>query len=998
MSGRNASPYAADVDFSILGPLEVGHDEELVSIRRGLPRGLLIYLLLHRRVPVAAEVLADRLWSGEPPADAVNAVQRVVSYLRRTLGEAGRELLATRPAGYALLVDDEAVDACRFDQRVHAAATLVDQGTAWGARRGLDEIHSAMKLWRGEPLADVVHQEWAVAEIVRLEELRAQAQSLGLAALLRLNRADEAVGQARALVTEHPLQEQFHRQLMLALYRSGRQGEALAAYSALRRLLSDELGLDPSPQLQVLERQVLDQAAELDWQPPSDWSTTVAESRDPVLPAARLPAAVTSLVGRETALLQLGDVLAKARVLTLTGAGGVGKSRLALELAQRETQRRVWWVELDVVAEAELVAATVAHTLAAVSQPGSDLIETVARVIGDRPALLVLDGCEHLPSATAELVTQLQSRCPSLVQLVTSRRPLRVAGEVTWPVPTLDLPAEAVVDPTGSSVAASLQLFEQRARAARPDFAIDATNAADVREIVRALDGLPLAIELAAAHVDVLPPAGIRRRLADRFELLQSDRWDVPARQHTLRAVIDSSAALLAGEEREHFELLGVFAGTFDLEAVEAVTGSAPATAYRLTASLVRQSLVAPVEGGRFRLLESMRVYTLDYLRRTSRLDEVRTRHAAHMLALMTAGDQGLRGPDQQEWLIRLRASVPDLRAALEWLLAGGGPVRGAQLAAISTWFWTREGMLDEAARWMEKAAEVDIEDRAVRAAVLHASGRIAAPLGDLRRARDACAASIQLSRELEDDAALGRALVTLGLCEWALGDLPAAARALDEAADRAEAGGDRWHRDAALVLRLRTAVDVGETDVGQRLDLVLSSIRTTGDQHLVGLALGQRARLGLISGDPDLAYSTADEALQHWQSVHYREGEIQARNLRARALVVAGQLHRALADARTAILTAADIGHRGGLAEGLETLATVRYAAGLDEEAQEILTIADRERERTAIPIPAADQAALTELRRSVMERLRNRVAGSGTAGPPRDLERLLADLRAHG
>ncbi|HEX8510433.1 MAG TPA: BTAD domain-containing putative transcriptional regulator [Propionibacteriaceae bacterium] len=983
------------MDFSVLGPLEVSHDGESVLIRRGLPRGLLVYLLLHRRVPVAAEVLADRLWSGEPPADAANAVQRVVSYLRRALGDAGHGLLATKPSGYVLLVEDHWVDAFRFEQQVRAAVSLDARGTAAGARRALEELNAAMKLWRGEPFSDVAQHEWAVAEIVRLEELKTQAQGLGLAGLLQLNRADEAVGQARALVAEHPLQEQFHSLLVLALYRSGRQSEALAAYSTARRLLSEELGLDPGPQLQMLERQVLDQAPELDWVPPPDWVSSGAQGDEEILAPSGLPAAVTSLVGRDWALLQLSQTLAGTRLLTLTGAGGVGKSRLVLELAQRETRRRVWWVQLDVVAEAELVASTVAHALGAVVPPGVDPVEAVAQTISDDEALLVLDGCERVAAAAAELVDQLQRRCPSLVQLVTSRRPLRVAGEVTWPVPPLDLPGEPRVGSAVPPVAASLQLFEERAKAARPDFVIDAGTEADVAAIVRALDGLPLAIELAAAHIDVLPPAGILRRLADRFDLLQDERWDAPARQHTLRAAIDSSVALLAGDEREHFGQLGVFAGSFDLDAVEAVTCTAPAKAYRLTASLVRQSLVAPVEGGRFRLLESMRVYAREDLVGSGRLTDVQSRHAQHLLALMTAADQGLRGPDQQEWLIRVRASVPDLRAALDWLLGGADPAQGARLAAMSTWFWTREGMLDEAARWMERAAEVPVSDRAIRAAVLHASGRIAAPLGNLRAARDACTSSVALSRALGDDGALGRALVTLGLCEWALGDLPAAARAHEEAADRAEATGDRWHHDAALVLRLRTAIDAGEPDVEQRLDRVLARVRSTGDQHLVGLALGQQARLGLISGDPDRAYAAATSSLDYWRSVNYREGEVQALNLLARASVVSGRLEEAASEARAAVLAAADIGHRGGLAEGLETLAEVRHAAGLDDQALELLTVAQRERDDAAVPVPAADRAAVEALRRSVAERLDASTDPVLGATRRRDLDDVVTELR---
>jgi hypothetical protein len=329
----------------------------------------------------------------------------------------------------------------------------------------------------------------------------------------------------------------------------------------------------------------------------------------------------------------------------------------------------------------------------------------------------------------------------------------------------------------------------------------------------------------------------------------------------------------------------------------------------------------------------------------------------------------------------------------LDWLLEGGDPQGGAQLAAASTWFWTREGMLDEAARWMQKARAVPIQDVTVRAAVLHGSGRIAAPLGDLSAAREACAASIELSRSLDDDAALGRALITLGLCEWALGDLSAAAGTHDEAAARAEASGDRWHRDVALVLRLRTAIDACEPDAEQRLDSVLSTLGSGGDPQVVGLALGQQARLGLMSGDADRASATAQASLKHWRSVGYREGELQAMNLTARASVLAGHLDQAAGAARSAVLLAVSMGHRGGLFEGLETLATIHHAAGRDDEAWELISVADRERERTAIPVPAGDRTAIDELRRSVTDR--RRLDGGRSAARLRDLQQIVADLR---
>ena len=269
-----------------------------------------------------------------------------------------------------------------------------------------------------------------------------------------------------------------------------------------------------------------------------------------------------------------------------------------------------------------------------------------------------------------------------------------------------------------------------------------------------------------------------------------------------------------------------------------------------------------------------------------------------------------------------------------------------------------------------------------------------AAPLGDLPAAREACAASSELSRSLGDDAALGRALITLGLCEWALGDLSAAAGTHDEAAARAEASGDRWHRDVALVLRLRTAIDAGEPDAEQRLDTraVDSRLRAAIRTWSVWRS-GSKPGWALMSGDADRASATAQASLKHWRSVGYREGELQAMNLTARASVLAGHLDQAAGAARSAVLLAVSMGHRGGLFEGLETLAVIHHAAGRDDEAWELISVADRERERSAIPVPAGDRTAIDELRRSVTNR--RRLDGGRSAGRLRDLQQIVADLR---
>jgi predicted ATPase/DNA-binding SARP family transcriptional activator len=958
-----------------------------------LPRALTVLLLLRRRAPTSAEVIVDRLWSGAPPADPANAVHRVVSHLRRALGPEGGTLLVSHAPGYALLAGDDTVDAIRFERLVRGA---MEADAATAAGRALDDIDAALALWRGEPLADVAQHEWAAAEVSHLEETCLQARETRLALLLALNRPHEVVAEARGLIAGHPLREQLHARLMTALYRTGRQGEALQAYATVRQLLADELGLDPGPALQQLERRILTQDEGLQWAPPraADRPTPapVATSFPAPVPAA--VAAPTSLVGRQKELAELEDLLARTRLLTLTGPGGAGKTRLARELIGRQADRDTWFVDLSVLANDGLVASTVARAVGAPVTLGGDAVQAVADRLGSARGLLVLDNCEHVVEAASDLASRLLRGCAHLVQVITSRRALRVTGEVTWPVPPLGLPPPGATSEEAVAGTPAAELFADRAAAVHPGFVIDDRNAADVAAIVHALDGLPLALELAAAHADVLPVDAIRRRLADHFDLLETDVRDVPARQRTLRAVIDSSVNLLTAAERRFFVQLGAFAGSFDLDGAAAVTGSPAAATYRLTASLVRQSLVIPTLGGRYRLLESLRVYAAEALAADHAPADVRRRHLDHLVDLMTTADDQIRTEAQEEWLTRVRESLPDLRSALRWSLAGAAPDRGALLAATSTWYWTLEGMLQEARQWLAAAEAAPVLKDGVRAALQLAVGRIAAPLGELSRARDACATSVEISRRTGDDRMLGAALVTLGIAHWALGDLTAAAAAHDEAVNRLTVVDDRWNRTAALVLRARTAIDAGEADVDDRIDTALASARQGGDKHLIGLAVSQQARRLLLLGDAQAGYETAERCLTVWRQVGYQEGEISALNLMGRAATASGQPERAEEHLRRSLRTAADIRHRGGLCEGLETLAGVMHATGHDQQALILLEVAARERRSNGIPHPAADAGQVADLAARVRARLGEPDRPAATRAAYAAVEALLEQL----
>ena len=982
------------MEFAVLGPLEVRDSGQVVPLRRGLPRALVTMLVLQRRSPLPVDVIAERLWAEDQPANPRNTVQQLVGYLRRALGAPGGELLVTQESRYALMADDDDVDAHRFERLVDAAAERASDDTAAGAHDALVAVEAALALWRDEPLVDIAQYEWAEPEIARYQELALRARETSVAALLTLGRNDQAITAARALAESHPLREQVHADLGLALYRAGRQGEALRALSSARRLLATELGLDPGPGLQLVERRILTQDESLQWLPPPDLDQIQQDralrDRPPAhlqrVEPLRLPARDTSLIGRSADLDELERLLGRTRVLTLTGPGGAGKTRIAGELARRQNGRPVWFVDLSVLADEELVATTTARAVGAVHGPEQSPVDAIVHTLRELPGLLVLDNCEHVIDAAGALAAALQQGCPDLVQVTTSRRPLRVSGEVTWPVPPLPTPDADDVATADVSEVPAVRLFVERARAVRPDFSLTGDNAADVAAIVRGLDGLPLAIELAAAHADVLSVASIRQRLLDRFDLLESEARDAPARQRTLRAVIDSSVSLLDDDERHFFVRLGAFAGSFDLAAAAAVTGSPEA--FRMTASLVRQSLVVTTGVGRYRLLESVRAYAAQALASELDVVDVRSRHCEHLIDLMTQADAGIRADGQDEWLARIHDTLPDLRSALSWSLGGSAPQRGALLAAKANWFWTLEGMLTEAGRWLDIAEAAPVDDDSVRAAVLLAVGRIAAPQGDLDRALTTCGESAEISRRLGDDQACADALVTLGIAQWATGDLSAAAATHDEAARLAGRAGDAFLRDLTLALRARTAVDAGDPDAELLIDEAVVRARRSREKHRIGLALAQQARHALLSGNGQTAYNAAQESLVNWQHVGYQEGAVNALNLLARASTVLDRPGEAEEFAVQALRVAAAIGHRGAMCQSSESLAGALHARGDDERAALLLAVSSAERRRRGIPTPGAEAAQLDALVTAVREQ-----AGGAAERAERQADYLTVD-----
>lgn len=605
------------VRYGILGTTQALRDDGTVLPVGGARlRALLTVLALRpgRTVPVG--VLVDEVWDGEPPADAPAALQALVGRLRRAIGH---QAVASAESGYRLAAEPEAVDLFRFERLAGEGARALAEGDPARAMSVLDD---ALALWRGPALADLPDRYAAAA---RWTARRLDARRDRLAAALRLGRATEALPELTALCGEHPLDEPLQALRLRALRDAGRTAQALAAYDEVRTLIADRLGTDPGTELTTLYGELLRQEPA----PPA-----------PVKPSAPAPlgnlrARLTSFVGRESEMAALRDDLSRGRLVTLLGPGGAGKTRLSQEVADTVDPGTwpdgVWLAELAPVDDPEAVPEAVLAALGAretvLSGAGSGELRAAERASGDERAageslarlteycsrrrmLLLLDNCEHVIEAAAALADHLLARCPGLTVLATSREPLGVPGEAVRPVDPLP-------DPT------ALRLLAERGAAARPGFRVDADEATALAgaEICRRLDGLPLAIELAAARLRMLTPQQIADRLDDRFRLLTSGSRTVLPRQQTLRAVVDWSWELLDDDERVTLRRLSVFAGGCTLEAAEAVCadGSGGAgDAARLLGSLVDKSLVvaAPAEDGqmRYRLLETVGEYAAERL------------------------------------------------------------------------------------------------------------------------------------------------------------------------------------------------------------------------------------------------------------------------------------------------------------------------------------------------------------------------------------------------
>ncbi|MCG8921479.1 BTAD domain-containing putative transcriptional regulator [Lentzea sp. CC55] len=646
----------------ILGPVEAHSPDGRIAVGGPRPRTLLAALAIRAGDIVPLDRLTDELYGTAPPSDAANALQGQVSRLRRALGDAS--LIEFHPAGYLLALPASRVDAHRFTSLAAEGRQALEQGAAQAAESLLSE---ALRLWRGPALADVALPDHAT----RLEQERAAASSSLVAARVRLGKA--GVREVQDLVAQHPLDERLRGYLVQVLHQQGRQAEALQAFEDARALLADELGADPSPELRAVHLRVLRGQAH----------------REP-------PAQLTSFIGREEELRRIASL--SSRLVTLTGPGGAGKTRLALQAAGPGA------IFVDLAPAKDVAAATLQAL--GLKETALEPEDRLTLALRDRDSLLVLDNCEHLVVQAARLAGHLLGTCPSLRILATSREALGITGETLCPVPPLD-PEQSVA------------LFTDRARLVNPAFAPDRHTA----DICRALDGLPLAIELAAARTRTLTTEEISHRLNDRFRLLTKGNRAAAPRHRTLRAVVEWSWDLLSPDERDLAACLATFSGGAALDAVEEVCRHD----VEVLDALVDKSLVEAADG-RYRMLETIREFCSEHRR-------VDAEHAAYFHDLARRADPELRRQDQVRWFARLSAEHANLLQAVEWTTAHD-PERALRLVSDLSWYWYVKGSRTEvqglARALLDRVPEQSTEEYAVLLA-LAAPERVQAKLLELR-------------------------------------------------------------------------------------------------------------------------------------------------------------------------------------------------------------------------------------------------------------------------
>ncbi len=911
----------------MLGPFEVRTDDGVLADVPGARlRGLLIALALEPGHAVPKAALVDWIWGERPPSDAANALQRLVSRLRKALPEG---LIEGQPDGYRLTVEPGAVDAVRFERLVGQARNAED------AQR-VRLLREALALWRGAAMQGVGLPDSAAfdAAVTRLEGLRLTAMEDRFDAEVSLGHGAELVTELTDLVAAHPLRERLAAALMRALVAAGRDTEALLVYQRTREALADALGVDPAPELSALHVALL--RGELG---------RPVENRK-----TNLRAELTSFVGKDGDVAAVRELIAEHRLTTLIGPGGSGKTRLATETARTllgDLPDGAWLVELASVgadgdvAQPALAALGLRDALLG-GAPDAEPVDRLIAAIRERETLLILDNCEHVIESAAAFAHRVLGECQRLRILATSREPLGITGEALWLVEPLALP-EGDASPGEIESAPAVQLLRDRAGAVRKDLAVNAHTSSTLVRVCRALDGMPLAIELAAARLRTMSLDQLANRLDDRFRLLTGGSRTALPRHRTLRAVVNWSWELLTDAERMVLRRLAVFSGGASLDAAEQVCGGDPAErgeVLELLTALAEKSLLV-TEGDsapRYRMLDTIRQYARDRLAETGESDLARHAHLAYFTGLAETADPHLRRAEQLAWLATLEVEHDNIAVALRGALAAGEAHGAMRLAAGAGWYWWLGGHKAEGIELITAAANTpgEVADE-IRATVYALAVTFMADgPGDQYQAAEWIHQAYRFSqRSQARDPRLAFVAPLERMLQAPDAFLPAFEPLLDDE--------DPWVRALARLHlgKMRIMLGQGGRDADAYLEMALAEFRALGERWGISFALTELADRIATRGEFAGACELFDQAIAVGTEVGAIEDVVPWRSRQAQLYWLLGDAESSTAAMAEAQRYAERVAWPGALAELALAKAKLARWSGDTEQAYRQLGVA---------------------------------------------------------